>query len=109
MTRSCSNHCSSCHSCFCSLQAFDAHRSGPWDGERVCWAEENESAAPLRIATEDGICDAYADWQGKGREVGRRLWEHGPAADRARARGKVLRAVKQDTPNVKQMVVREAA
>lgn len=36
MTAFCSHHCAACGSHFTSLGAFDAHRSGPFDGERVC-------------------------------------------------------------------------
>ena len=73
-----------------SLNAFDAHRSGPWDGERVCWAEGSED--PLRIITEDGVCEMYMDYTGKGRKAPVRLWEHARDADRARARGRAFRA-----------------
>lgn len=32
----CRCHCSICGSHFTGLEAFDAHRSGPYDGERIC-------------------------------------------------------------------------
>ena len=32
----CTYHCRGCDSCFTSLAAFDAHRTGPFDGTRAC-------------------------------------------------------------------------
>jgi hypothetical protein len=78
MSARCSHHCSACCSHFTSLRAFDAHRSGPHDGERVCWDPDVE--LPLRIRSEDALCDITDETR-----TGVMLWEHGPSADRARA------------------------
>ena len=87
MTRRCQDHCSACGSRFTSVRAFDAHRSGSFKdgGTRVCWAEDNEEAAKLRIATEEAVCEMYMDHEGNGIQAPVRLWEHGPRVDQARA------------------------
>jgi hypothetical protein len=55
----CTNHCGGCGSHFHSLRAFDAHRSGPWDGQRLCWAADNKKAE--RLEPLHGSCDLTAE------------------------------------------------
>lgn len=74
--RHCQNHCSACGSHFTSVTAFDAHRHGPFDGDRICWPEHD---LPLRPATEDGACDLTATFH-----EGITIWEHGPQVDKVR-------------------------
>jgi hypothetical protein len=84
VTRRCKYHCRACDSHFTSLRAFDAHRSGPHSGERKCWDPDSNPEAVLRVATDEGVCEADMDWQGNGRHEPVTLWEH-ISADRARA------------------------
>ena len=74
-TKKCSYHCGGCHSHFSSLEAFDIHRTSS-----ECWGGSDREA-DLRPATEDGICDMYAETR-----TGVTIYEYGPSADRARAR-----------------------
>lgn len=57
--KKCLAHCSGCGSHFRSQGAFDAHRSGPFSGDRQCWAEDNKNIDKLRITTKDGLCAVY--------------------------------------------------
>lgn len=58
--RTCTYHCrgypfGGCDSHFSSLRAFDLHRQGPHDGERVC--VEPADVSGLELLTAEGRCD----------------------------------------------------
>ena len=59
MPKTCTYHCRGwpfrgCNSHFSSLQAFDMHRQGPYDSERVC---KDPAEAGLEPWTHTGRCD----------------------------------------------------
>jgi hypothetical protein len=59
-TKTCIYHCrghpfGGCDSHFTSLDAFDGHREGPYDGERVC--VEPADVDGLELVTAEGRCD----------------------------------------------------
>jgi hypothetical protein len=51
----CTYHCRACNSHFASEEAFDAHRFGPHNGERVCL--EVDQVEALAVKSNDGVCD----------------------------------------------------
>jgi hypothetical protein len=98
----CIHCCRRCGSHFSSLAAWEAHRSGPFDGERVCWSTDRE--LPLRRKTESGVCDLVGMTQ-----IGVVIWEHGPSADRARDRyPEALEGPQGEPPNVRGVSLRRA-
>jgi hypothetical protein len=54
----CTYHCGKCHSHFTSLEAFDAHRAGPYSGERHCL--DCDEHPDLVVKSEAGDCRMYA-------------------------------------------------
>ena len=63
----CAYCCRSCGGHFTSLEAFDAHRSGPFDGERVCSYPDDASLIELT-----GTCKIVAGPP----QVGVTVYEH---------------------------------
>lgn len=54
------HHCTSCHLGFGSADAFDRHRSGPYEGERLCIPESHftmpygRAKRPMLVLNEAG-------------------------------------------------------
>jgi hypothetical protein len=80
MTRlRCSHHCRGCHSCFSSLEAFDAHRVGDHAEGRYCLDLDSCEAVVVKFGS--GLCDLTGPEAMKGVVV----WASARAIGRAEA------------------------